>query len=315
MPSPRERPDRRLVEGVVALVGVQALFGLFPLAIKVTTDPDAGGFSPRAVVAWRIAWGAGVLFALACLRHGRRALVPRAELPRLALLGFLGIVFNQVLATEGVHRTQVTKAGLLMCLIPVFTYGLALALRHERFRPARAAGLGLAFLGALLLVGSNAESAALRARELLGDLMIVGNTFSYALFLVLAKPLLARRPVLVVLAWIYVMSLWSLPLIAHGEILVPRHASPSVWWGMGFTVVFLTVVAYLMNTFALARVSASTTAAFIYLQPLVAGAAGYLVRGERLGARALVAALFLLVGLFLVTRPGPRASPLPAPEG
>ena len=304
---------RRRRQGIVALLGVQVLFGVFPYLVKVTT---AGGFAPRALVAWRILAGSGALLAVALALHGREALPRRADLPRLALCGLLGIVLNQALATEGVARTQVVNAGLLLTLIPVFTYVLALLVRQERFRGARAVGIVLSLGGAVVLAVAQRGAPELRARELAGALMIVANCLAYAGFLVLARPLAQRVPPLVLIAWSFVLSLWAVPLLLAGEELVPAAATRAAWWALGATLLLPTVLGYLLNTYALARVSASTTAVYVYLQPLVSVSTGLVLLGERPGLAVIPAAILLFAGIALVTRArsprAPRARP-PAP--
>jgi drug/metabolite transporter (DMT)-like permease len=59
---------------------------------------------------------------------------------------------------------------------------------------------------------------------------------------------------------------------------------------------------YLLNTYALSKVSASTTAAYIYLQPLVTCAADYFWLGRPLQHGVLAAAALIFVGLALVLK-------------
>jgi len=75
----------------------------------------------------------------------------------------------------------------------------------------------------------------------------------------------------------------------------------------GYTLFLGTFAAYLLNTYALARVPASTVAVYIFLQPLVAGVAGVVVQGERITPALAVAAAVLLWGIVLVSRPARRA--------
>jgi drug/metabolite transporter (DMT)-like permease len=265
---------------------------------------DGGfGFGPRAMAFWRMGCAALVFGALAFLRHGRGALPRRADVPRLVACSFFGIALNQVLFLEGLARTTVVNAGLLITLIPVFTYGIALALRQELFRAGRAAGILVALAGATILVLARPVAGATPgASSLAGNLLLVLNCLSYALYLVLARPLLARYPSMVVIAWAFLLTFWCWPFVVVGHPLAPDEPSLRALWGLAYVLVFPTVLAYLLNTYALARVSASTTAVFIYLQPLVTGVTGTWLLGERLGIAAWVAALLLFLGIGLVLR-------------
>lgn len=299
--TPLERGDEAVERrrGLVVLVVVQLLFGLFPLFVKYATD-DAGGFAPRAIAVWRMACGGAVLGGLAFARHGRRALPEAGDLARLAACAVFGIVLNQVLAIEGMALASVVDVGLLMTMIPVCTYGLALLVRQEVFRAGRASGILVGLAGAAWLVVGRSEGDG--AHSMLGNALIVANCFSYAIYLILARRLLRRYPTEVVIGWVFLLTVPTLPFLAMGVELFPAEVTPRAWWGMVYILAGPTVLAYLLNTFALARVSASTTAAFIYFQPLISGVAGVVVLGEVVGPTALVAAALLFAGVWLVTR-------------
>jgi drug/metabolite transporter (DMT)-like permease len=64
--------------------------------------------------------------------------------------------------------------------------------------------------------------------------------------------------------------------------------------------------------FALERVRATTTAVYIYAQPLVAGIASWMIFGERLSANMGLAAICLFVGIWLVARRPPEIAEAPS---
>lgn len=290
--------DRRRTEGILALLGVQLAFGLSPLFAKWTLVP-VEGFTPRALVAWRIVFGTLALGSLAAWRHPREIVPPRAELLRILGCSLLGIALNMWLYMEGVQRTSVVHTGLLVVQIPVFTYAFACLLGKERARPRRMAGIAVALAGAMLLVferhGGGEGGGSTR-----GNLLLVANCGSYALYLVLARELLKRFPTLVVIAWMFAASLLAVPLLLAAGPAWPAEAGARSLWSFAYTLVFATFLAYLLNTLALARVPSSTVAVFIFLQPLVAGAAGVFVLGERITLPVVLAAAALLSGIALV---------------
>jgi drug/metabolite transporter (DMT)-like permease len=77
--------------------------------------------------------------------------------------------------------------------------------------------------------------------------------------------------------------------------------SGAVWLWVAYIVVFPTIVTYLLNIWALQRVSSNVVAVYIYLQPLFAAAVAPLVlRGEQVTPRTAVAGLAIFMGLALV---------------
>lgn len=310
---PIEDPAARgRLQGHAALVAVQIFFGLFPVLGKLAFE----AFAPGAVAAWRIGFGALATGSLALAIHGRRLWPGRRDLGLLALGSLLGISANQLLYLEGLSRSTATNAGLVMCLIPVFTSAIALLARQERFELRRGLGVALALGGAL--AWRLAERPELVRAHALGNFLMVLNALCYSAYLVFLRPLTRRHPPLVVLAWVYLCALPLAPFFAAPAELVPADAPRRAWLALAYALVFPTFLAYLLNLFALARLSASTTAVYIYVQPLIAALAGYALLGERPTPALGLAALLVFAGIALVAkRSGGSRAPaaeLPAPR-
>ena len=298
-PTPEQRPGR--LGGFGALVLVQLFFGLFPVFGKLAFE----GFTPRAVAGWRFLFGALALGGLAFWRYGRGMLPARGDWVRLQVCSLLGVALNMLIFMEGLERSSAVHAGLFMPVIPIWTFLIAVCVGQERFEWSRGLGLALALGGTALLLFQ--KGLDLSSSSFVGDLCFVVNTFCYALFLVLSKPLLRRMAPLSLIAWIFILSAWTVPLFAWNEDFTPAAASGGAWLSLGYVLLFPTVIAYLLNTFALSRVSASTNATFIFLQPLVAVTGGVLILGEVFLRGTAWAAAVILVGVWLVIRR--RAAP------
>jgi drug/metabolite transporter (DMT)-like permease len=63
-----------------------------------------------------------------------------------------------------------------------------------------------------------------------------------------------------------------------------------------------TFVCYLLYYWALSRIESGKVAAFMYLQPVVAGITSYLLLGETLHGHFLMGGAAVLVGVFLAER-------------
>lgn len=215
--------DRERLHGHVALLFVQVFFGLLPLFGKWAF----AAFSPRAVASWRIAGGAIVLGVWAFALHRRRAIPPLGDLLRLQVCAILGVVLNQILYLEGLRRSTVVDAGLIIAMIPVFTFLVATLVRQESFRLQRGLGILIAFAGTFMLL--QREGLDLGSTHLQGNLLMIVNVLSYSIYLVVSRPLTRRYPPLVVIAWVYILGVWTLPLFATGEVLVPGGATLRPW--------------------------------------------------------------------------------------
>jgi drug/metabolite transporter (DMT)-like permease len=191
------------------------------------------------------------------------------------------------------------------------TFAAAAILGHERFRPWRAAGVALAMAGSLLMLFAR-SGTGLRSDELAGNLLMLANTLAYSFYLVLSRPLLARLPPLVVIAWVFVLSWWCVPLLLAGAPeLAPPAASAATWGVLGLILALPTIAAYLLVLWALARVPASTVAVYNYAQLLVIALLAVLLLGEPIRPIAALVALLDGIGIWLVAREAPLASRAP----
>jgi drug/metabolite transporter (DMT)-like permease len=137
----------------------------------------------------------------------------------------------------------------------------------------------------------------------LGNALIVLGMICYAAYFVYSKSVVGRyHPVTVsfyvmlfALVGVLPLGLGSLPSMQGSDL------NAGVWWWVGYIVVFPTILTYLLNIWALQRVSSTMVAVYIYLQPLFAAAVAPLVlEDERITTRVAVAGLAIFAGLGLV---------------
>jgi drug/metabolite transporter (DMT)-like permease len=187
----------------------------------------------------------------------------------------------------------------------VGTLLVACFLGRERLDAQKLAALVVSLVGVLcvILPGMSGGSGG----SLTGDVLTITNALSYSLFLVLSKPILMRTDPIAATALL--LGFGALGIAAIGIptwTVFDAHALSAEVWGLAaFIIVFSTAGAYLLNSWALARVDSSFVALFIYLQPLVAVALSAVVRAQPPGWRELLGGALIFVGVYLAT---PRGS-------
>jgi drug/metabolite transporter (DMT)-like permease len=294
-----EHESSARAKGYLALIVVQFAFALFTVFGKWALTE----FSAESIVGWRIVVGSLVLGLAVLLLRGKRALPSWIDVAKLAVLALLGITINMVLFLEGLRRSTAINAGLIMPMIPVFTFAVAVLVGHERFCWSRGIGILLAVAATLALAFE--RGAELSAATRSGNLMMVANTFCYSLYLVFSRSLVAKYGPLTVTAWVFVLSLWSVPFFAGHVAWVPEHVSARGWTSLAYILIFPTIVAYFLNAYALARVAASTTAVFIFFQSLITIASAIVILKEVPTTRTIVCGAVVFAGTALVLF-GPR---------
>jgi len=281
----------------LALITVQILFGIWPIFGKIVLR----SMSSTSLVALRLA-GAALLFAVLQRRLRPLLRMPLKDIVLLTACSLLGIVGNQFLFVKGLSLTTVINVEILSTTIPVYALATSILLGYERGSRKTLIGVLLSAAGVLYLV--NPLHADLSGHSTLGNVLILTNSFLYALYLVISKNLVERYGALNVVTWIFLVG--SLITVPVGIYSLQREnlaaISATVWIAVAFIIIFPTVTAYYLNAWALSRVPPSLVAIYIYLQPLIAFGFAPLILGESWSWRTIVAAVMIFGGVALVTR-------------
>ncbi|MFS0772902.1 DMT family transporter [Sphingomonas sp. 1P08PE] len=269
----------------------------------------AADTGPVASAFWRITLAAPLLAGLA-LAGGARP----QRLPWLLwiMLGLAGIAFAADLGAWhlGILRTTLANATLFgNCATLVFpVYGFLVA----RTWPTRTQGgaLLLAAAGGGLLLG---RSYQLDPQNLVGDMLSLTAGLLYTGYFVLMVRVRASMAPLSALALSTIASIVPLFLFAGflGERLWPTDWTPLIGMALVSQVIGQGCMIY-----ALGNLPPLVIGIALLIQPVVAGAIGWVAYGERLAPPDLVGVAMVAAALVLVRRPAPPlVSPLaPLPD-
>jgi drug/metabolite transporter (DMT)-like permease len=255
--------------------------------------------SPLLMVAFRTAGTALILGAVLLFRRSthRPKIEPR-EYGELFLLSLLGISFNMFCFLEGLSRSSAPNSSIMLVSIPVLTLAFAILLKRERATLRGVAGIVLGLVGALILIIPRG-GVTLTHDANVGNVFLFTGAAVYSLYLVLSKPILSRHDPLVVVTWIFTFAAATmLPFGLSGmKALSETGLSTNGAWSLAYIIVGATVIPYLLNTWALARVQSSVVAVYILVQPIVAGWLGHVFLDEQFGANSAIAALLIITGV------------------
>jgi drug/metabolite transporter (DMT)-like permease len=279
---------------------VSLLFGANTVIAKVALRELA----PLDLVVIRTAGTAAILFAFSGWRRRGEAPRPRlgpSDLGRILLYSLLGASINQLCFLAGLARSTATNASLMVVAVPILTLAFAVALRRERASVTGLLGIVLGLAGALLLIVPRGVDIAPQAA--VGNLLLLLSGASYALYLVLTRPILPRLGAIRVVSWTFLLAaLTVFPLGMRGlSHLLVSGMSAHGWASVAYVVVGGTAVPYLLNNWALARVHSSIVAVYVLLQPVVAASLGRVFLHEQFVPHTAVAAVLVVAGVFLST--------------
>jgi drug/metabolite transporter (DMT)-like permease len=269
---------------LAALLAVTAVWGVTFVQVK-----DAVALYPLfAFLAVRFAI-ATLTLAVPGTRRVRS--LGRAGIAGGALLGLL-LAAGYVLQTAGLERTTVSSTGFVTGMYVVLTPLLALALFRSRISAAAWAGVGVSTLGLALLSGVHAGSAG-------GDLLVLAGAAVYSLQIVLMERFAPRYDAVgfTLVEMAAACSGLLVVALARGELGVPRGWT--VWGALLVTGVFASALAFLVQTWAQRRTSATRTALAFTMEPVFAAFFGITLAGDRLGALGWTGCAAIMAGIVL----------------
>ncbi|MGW2631921.1 DMT family transporter [Streptomyces chattanoogensis] len=281
-------PDSRRTDVVLLLVAI--VWGSSYLAAKT-----AASATPVLVVLFvRYALSALACAAVVAVVARRRGTgrCTRAEIRAGSLLGVTQAAVL-VLETYGVAHTSAANAGLLISLTIVLTPLLDRAGRGGGLPPRFFVATGVCALAVgLLMSGSGFRTPSG------GDLLMLAAAVVRAGHVALVGRLTAGsalRPLHLTAVQTVVGSVLFLVPAAGG---LPDlvHAGPAVWTELLYLALFCSVFAFLAQTWAVQRTSASRAGLLLGTEPVWAVVAGIGLGGERLTVLTALGAALMVAG-------------------
>jgi O-acetylserine/cysteine efflux transporter len=219
-------------------------------------------------------------------------------------LGVLGIGIGQVAQTLGVRAISASVATVISALIPVLVVAFARVRFRQPLRGRQGVAIALAFAGVALVAGGDPRDivAASERSAIAGEGLMLISAVAVALYYVLGIGLVPAGSVMTVAALSSLAGAGALIPVAAWEL---QHAAVRITGLSAFAVLYLallvTVVGLLIWFSALTQLPASVAAVLQYLQPVVGVAASWALFGDPIGARFLVGAGLVLLGVALGT--------------
>jgi drug/metabolite transporter (DMT)-like permease len=208
-----------------------------------------------------------------------------------ALLGLL-LAGGYVLQTAGLQRTTVSSTGFVTGMYVVLTPLIALLLFRSRINFAAWAGVALATAGLAMLSGIHGGSVA-------GDLLVLAGAAVYSLQIVLMERFAPRYDALAftLVEMLAACAGLSVVALALRDLGVPRGWT--VWGALLVTGIFASALAFLVQTWAQRRTSATRTALAFAMEPVFTAVFGITLAGDRLDALGWGGCVAIMAGILL----------------
>ncbi|NDF33957.1 MAG: DMT family transporter [Euryarchaeota archaeon] len=260
---------------------------------------------PSGFIFYRV-FGATILFWLVH-RFTSKEKILREDYPKFIQSALFGVAINQLFFFNGLNITSPLNASVIMTSNPILVLLAAAVILKERITITKVTGITLGLVGSLMIIVLplllGYSDIEWRAGDPLGDGMILINAISYGIYLVTVKPLMAKYEPMTVIKWVFTFGCVMVFPFGYSQALeVDWQDMPTdIFWGVVYVVVGVTFMAYFLNVYAMKTVSPSVVSAYIYLQPVLAGALSLTLGMEELHWIKVVAAILIFTGVYLVS--------------
>ncbi len=226
----------------------------------------------RAAGATSLFWLIKVLFV--------KERVARQDLLLLVFCGLFGVAVNQLFFFHGLNLSSSINSGIIMTINPILVVILSYFILKEKITVARAVGILMGATGAILLTLTAGTG---KGDSILGDFFLFINAASYAVYLVIAKPLMKKYSPLTVITYVFSFGLVFVllfpptvtDLLQTNFVVIPF----GMWMKIIYVVVGVTFLTYLLTMYGLKHLSPSVSSAYIYLQPVLVMFFAYFLSG------------------------------------
>ena len=286
----------------IALIIVNLIYAL---NYTIAKDVMPEYIQPSGFILLRVI-GGSILFFLTYIFFVKER-VKKKDFFRLMLCGLFGVAINQLFFFEGLNLTTPINAAIIMTISPVLVIITSGIIIKEKITVRKIIGIFLGLIGACILI-LNSGDISFENDFFTGNILVLINATSYAIYLVLVKTLMKRYNPITVMFYVFIFGLiFVLPFgIDEIQKIDLTTFNEEIYLKIGFVVICTTFIAYMFNAFALKSLNPSVVSVYIYLQPLLASLIAIALNSDSLSLVKILSAIFIFSAVFLVSIPSKK---------
>lgn len=293
-------------QGIIAHILVSFFWGIAAPIVKMALNQ---GLMPFTFVFLRMALALLILFPFVFLRLKKQKFA-KSDIPKIFLIGILGITLNIGFYFVGLSLTSVTDASVLVATTSIFTTLAAIFFLKEKVGRLTLLGILLSFSGTVvIIIQPILESGLFRLENILGNLLILLAVLAWVGYTVINKEVSPKYDSLVLTYFSFFIGLLTFFPFAARDILNPGFyfsLTPFLIFAILFETVFATIFTYFLFIWGLRFISATTAGIISYLNPITAILASIVFLDEKITIPFIIGATLVACGLFLAEARHPK---------
>lgn len=228
--------------------------------------------------------------------------VERRDHLLLIVCALFGVAANQLMFIKGLDLTSEIHASLIMITTPILVMIISWFVLGDVITWQKIAGIIVGAAGVYLLVQAGVKEVS-STSTVAGDLLIMGNAASYAIFLVIAKPLMHKYSPFTITLWIFFYGWFMVFPFGINEVLNTEwtqlpFSAIAAWL---YVVIGATFLAYIFNVLGLKFGTPTLVSVYIYTQPVLATCIAVLAGTDVLTWAKVIASLCIFTGVAIVS--------------
>jgi drug/metabolite transporter (DMT)-like permease len=257
--------------------------------------------SPFAFITLRVGCGA-LFFGAYYFLVDREKIIDKRDYLDLAVCAFFGVALNMLAFFKGLSMTSAINASVLMMLSPIMVVLYTAIGSKKNLKRNVYAGIFISFVGAAMLL--KVGSFSLGSDGFIGDLLILVNASSFAFHLYYVARLLKKYKATTVTAYMFMIGFFFVLPVGFSDFVAVQWSAftGKAVFALVFVVLFVTLINYVLNVWAVQHSSSTQVGSYIYLQPLLATIIAVGLGTEMPTWGKVGSGLLIVLGLWLVNR-------------
>lgn len=248
--------------------------------------------------------GATALFWLLSLFMPKEK-VDRKDLPKIFVASMLGLFLTQVSFLKAITLATSIDVSIANTCTPIMTMFVAAIALKEPVTGKKIGGVLMSLAGVLLLIfNSVGLGGGASETQPMGIVLTIVNALTFALYLGIFRPLIAKYNVIHFMKWMFLFSmLVALPFNARHLLQIPFGQMESkVLWQVAYVVVGATFVAYFLIPVGQKRLRPTLVSMYNYTQPIIATLISIIIGLDRMTWQKVVAMVLVFTGVWIVNQ-------------
>src|ERR1035437_2906471 len=236
--------NKSKIQGHAAMLFTSLIFGV-NIPLSKTLMPN--WMSPLGLTYSRFAFGAIAFWLLSLFFKSEQ--VTRKDMGILFLGALLGVGINQAAFITGLQMTSATNASIVITITPILAMIISFFILKEPITFKKAGGVMIGLIGVLSMILTSEISSSGREASIIGDLLCIASSLSYAFFLVLMRGISKRYSSVTIMKWMFFFSALMFLPFGYKDVAVAKifaEGTSLAWSSYVYLLVGATFITYLL---------------------------------------------------------------------